>query len=249
MSLHPQSPSSTATSIAGPAVPAGPSSDGLYGSVTLDKAWARRLGVQRTAGKYLISRVELRRRLQAIDAAPAMPVEWEIDSSHSNVGFIARHLVLAKVRGAFREFNGTIKVGGGAEDCRVEVTVKAASIDTGLSVRDEHLRSADFLDVFKHPYLRFKSTRLERVEGNRFKLAGDLTIRGITQTVVMDLDFLGTATDPSGQLKAAFEARTQINREDFGLTWNRALEAGGVLLDKVVTLEIEAQAVPKVPAA
>lgn len=218
-------------------------------SIVLDSQWAQRLGVQRTSGRYRISRTELRRRIQALEVTPAMPVEWVIDSSHSNVSFIARHLMLAKVRGGFREFQGSIRVGDAPEDSRVEVTVKAASIDTGLAVRDDHLRSADFLDVFAHPYLKFESTRLEPQAGNRYKLTGDLTIRGTTREVVMDLEFLGTAIDPAGQLKAAFEARTQINREDFGLTWNRSLEAGGVFVDKQVTLEIEAQAVPRAPAA
>jgi polyisoprenoid-binding protein YceI len=218
-------------------------------SVTLDRAWAERLGVHRTSGAYRISRRELNQRIQQLAQSAALPTEWEIDTAHTNVGFVARHLMLAKVRGGFKEFSGTISIGAAPEDTHVDVTVQTASIDTGLHVRDEHLRSADFLDSHAYPELRFRSTGLERQDENRFKLTGDLTIRGVTCPVTLDLDFLGTAKDVSGQLKAAFEARTQINREDFGITWNRVLEAGGVLVDKQVCLEIQAQAVPRAPAA
>lgn len=213
--------------------------------VLLDKAWAQRLGVHRTSGAYRISRSELALRLQRYEQDQLISQEWEIDRAHTNVSFITRHLMLAKVRGEFRNFEGSFRVGEVPEDSWAEITIDAASIDTGLPVRDEHLRSPDFLDVRNHPHLHFRSTQLERQGDSSFKMTGDLTIRGVTRPVTLDLHYLGAARDPCGNLKAAFEAKAQINREDFGLTWNRTLETGGVLVDKHVNLEIEAQAVPK----
>ena len=219
--------------------------------ILLDKSWAQHLGVHRTGGAYRISRRELASRVQHAQQDQPIFREWEIDPAHTNVSFITRHLMLAKVRGGFRDFAGTFHVGEAPEDSWVEITIDAASIDTGLPVRDDHLRSPDFLDVRNHPHLSFRSTRLERQDEGSFKMTGDLTIRGVTRPVTLDLHYLGAARDPCGTLKAAFEAKAQINREDFGLTWNRALESGGLLVDRHVNLEIEAQAVPKtrVPAA
>ncbi|MGQ0679335.1 MAG: YceI family protein [Actinomycetota bacterium] len=221
----------------------------LNGSVILSKDWARQLGVQRTSGYYRIGRSELRRLIAASPDQAILPELWDIDPAHSNVSFIARHLMLAKVRGAFREFGGTIRLGGDLGGTKVEVSVRAESIDTGLALRDAHLRSPDFLDARRHPYLRFESTGLERAESGTYKLSGNLTIKAVTRPIVLDLDFLGTARDPAGVVKAAFEARTEIDRQDFGLTWNKALDAGGFLVDNMVTLEIAAQAVPRQPAA
>jgi polyisoprenoid-binding protein YceI len=220
-------------------------------SILLDKAWARELGIQRTNGAYRISRRELDARLQRYEQDPLAFPEWEIDPAHTNVSFITKYLMISKVRGGFRDFAGTFRVGDAPEDSEVEITIEAASIDTGLPLRDEHLRSPDFLDVRNHPHLRFRSTSLHKQDEGKFKMTGDLTIRGVTRPVTLDLHYLGTAKDPCGVPKAAFEARAQINREDFGLTWNRALEGGGVLVDRNVSLEIQAQAVPrlKVPAA
>lgn len=219
--------------------------------ILLDKAWAEHLGVSRTSGAYRIGRRELAARLERYEKDQLISREWEIDPAHTNVSFITNYLMLAKVRGGFRDFAGTFHVGEVPQDSWVEITIDAASIDTGLPVRDDHLRSPDFLDVRNHPQLSFRSTRLERQEGSSFNLTGDLTIRGVTRPVTLDLHYLGAAKDPCGNLKTAFEARAQINREDFGLTWNRALESGGLLVDRHVNLEIEAQAVPKprVPAA
>jgi len=169
---------------------------------------------------------------------------WTIDASHSSLQFSVRHLVITKVRGAFRSYRGTLELdendGLGLAD--VDVSIDAASIDTAEPKRDEHLRSSDFLDVAAHPTLRFQSRSIAR-EGARYRVTGDLTIRGVTRSVVLDAEFQGRGRDPWGGQRAAFSARTSINREEFGLTWNQALEAGGVLVGTTIEIELEVQAV------
>lgn len=168
---------------------------------------------------------------------------WVIDASHSSVGFVAKHLMVSRVRGQFRDFSGTIQIGDPVKDSRIEVEIKAASIESGDPKRDEHLMSDDFLSVGNYPVLTFVSTKVERTDAESGKLTGDLTIRGVTRPVTLDVDLLGTASDPWGETRAIFSATTKINREDFGLTWNMALEAGGVLVSKEVTIELEITAV------
>jgi polyisoprenoid-binding protein YceI len=217
--------------------------------VVLDKTWAQQLGVTRERGVYRIGRRELARRLAILQQPFAG--EWVIDPAHTNVGFIAKHLMVAKVRGGFKQFSGTVSFAQVPEQSWVDMTVDAASIDTGLPVRDDHLRSPDFLDVRNHPYIRFRSTKLEQDPQGSFKMTGDLTLRGVTRPVTMNLDYLGSAQDLSGNLRMAFEAKALIDREEFGLTWNRVLDSGGVLVGKQVGLEIEAEAVRRsvLPAA
>ena len=168
---------------------------------------------------------------------------YVIDADHSTLGFTIRHAGIGKTRGQFDEFNGTIEV---ADDSTptgstASATIKAASVNTRNNDRDNHLRSADFFDVETYPEWTFATTG---VSGSKesFTLTGDLTIHGVTKSVDLEVEFLGAATDPFGNGRAAFEASTVISRKDFGLTWNAALEAGGVLVgDKVtITLEIEA---------
>jgi polyisoprenoid-binding protein YceI len=170
--------------------------------------------------------------------------QWTIDASHSNLQFSVRHLVITKVRGAFRSYRGTLELdeNDGLELADVDVSIDAASIDTAEPKRDEHLRSSDFLDVAAHPTLRFQSRAIAR-EGARYRVTGDLTIRGVTRSVVLDAEFQGRGRDPWGGQRAAFSARTSINREEFGLTWNQALEAGGVLVGTTIEIELEVQAV------
>ena len=165
---------------------------------------------------------------------------WTIDPTHTSVGFMTRHLMVTKVRGSFKTFSGTIEVAEPIENSSVEVTIDAASIDTGTPDRDNHVRSADFLDTENHAALTFKSTAVRRV-GSEFEVDGDLTIIGVTKPVTLLVEFDGEATDPWGNTKAGFTAATTINREDWGLTWNAPLEAGGVLVSKEVKIEIEAQ--------
>lgn len=171
------------------------------------------------------------------------PGVWKIDPTHTTISAVARHLMVAKVRGYFRKFEGKIVVGDSPETSSVEVEIDAASIDTGVEDRDNHLRSADFLDVENHPKITFKSTRLERGEGSSFKLYGDLTMRGVTKEVVLDATYEGMTTDPWGGKRIAFSATTTLQRDDWGVSWNQALEAGGWLVSKTVAVEIEVEAV------
>lgn len=170
---------------------------------------------------------------------------YEIDPSHSSVGFAARHLMVSKVRGQFTSFSGAITVADPPEQSSVEVTIDAASIDTADAKRDEHLRSADFLDVENHPTLTFRSTAVEVVDDERLRVTGDLTVRGQTQPVVLEATYDGTAKDPWGGTRLGFEARADVDRETWGLTWNVALESGGMLVGKKVQLDLAVEAVKK----
>ena len=174
--------------------------------------------------------------------APA-PGDWNIDPAHSEVAFVARYLMVTKVRGGFGEYSGTLHIAEKPEESWVEMTIKAASIDTGTPDRDKHLRSADFMDVERFPELRFKSTKVELTGGMNLTVTGDLTIRDVTHEVALKVDFEGVAKSPWGQEVIAFSAVTEIDREDFGITWNLALETGGVVVGKKVKIEIEAEAV------
>jgi polyisoprenoid-binding protein YceI len=168
---------------------------------------------------------------------------WKIDPSHSEIQFFVRHMMIAKVRGRFREFEGTIHIGERPEDSRVEVVIEAASIDTRDRTRDEHLRSADFLDVERYPELRFVSTSVRAGDKDRWQVTGDLTVRGVTRPVILDVEYDGAMVDPWGNLRAGFLATTEIDRENFDITWNQALEAGGFLVGKGVRIEIDVEAI------
>lgn len=167
---------------------------------------------------------------------------WSIDASHSSVAFVARHLMVSKVRGSFGEFSGSIVIGEDLASSRVDAIVQVASISTGDASRDEHLKSSDFFALDAHPTWSFQSTSIERA-GSDFKLHGDLTIKGVSKPVTFDLEFEGVATDPWGNTKAAFSAETEVNRKDFGLEWNVALETGGVLVGEKVRIQLDIQAV------
>ncbi len=166
---------------------------------------------------------------------------WTIDPTHTTVGFSARHLMAAKVRGSFKTFSGTIDINEAPEDSTVAVSIDASSIDTGVADRDNHLRSPDFLDVENFGSLEFASRAVRPVAGG-YEVDGDLTIRDTARQVTLKMEYLGVMADPWGNEKAIFSASTQINREDFGLTWNAPLEAGGWLVGKTVDIEIEVQA-------
>ena len=166
---------------------------------------------------------------------------WTIDPAHTVVGFAARHLVAAKVRGSFKTFSGKIDIAASAEDSSVEVSIDAASIDTGVADRDAHLRSPDFLDTENFPTLEFRSTAV-RSTGSSYEVDGELTIRGVARPVTLQMAYLGVMSDPWGNEKAMFSASTEIEREEWGLTWNQALEAGGWLVGKTVSIELEIQA-------
>ena len=174
---------------------------------------------------------------------------WEIDSSHSSLHFSVRHLVIAKVRGTFARWSGTVEVpDGDFAKATVAVTIDASSIETGVADRDGHLKSPDFFDVAQYPELRFLGKRVQPRSGDEIDVIGDLTIRGITREVVLRVEQHGQAKDPWGNVRAAFTATTTIDRKDFGLTWNQALETGGVLVGDKVEIEAEIQAVKQVAA-
>ena len=172
-----------------------------------------------------------------------LPGTWRIDPSHSEIRFVVRHMMIAKVHGGFREFEGTINIGERPEDSRVQIVIEAASIDTRDRTRDEHLRSADFLDVERYPELRFTSTSVRPGDKNRWLVTGDLTVRDVTHPVTLSVEYCGAMEDPWGNLRAGFLATTEIDREDFDITWNQALEAGGFLVGKGVRIEIDVEAI------
>jgi polyisoprenoid-binding protein YceI len=167
---------------------------------------------------------------------------WTIDGSHSSVEFVVRHLMVSKVRGRFEAFNGEIEVGERPEDSKVAVAISAGSVSTGDEGRDGHLRSADFFDAEQFPTITFRSTGVRPV-GKQWAVDGELTVHGESRPVTLDLEYQGSLTDPFGNDKAVFSASTEIDREEFGLTWNQALESGGVLVGKKAKIEIEVQAV------
>ena len=169
---------------------------------------------------------------------------WTLDPAHTRIGFVARHAMVTKVRGSFNEFEGTAVLdGANPANSHAEVTIKAASIDTRNAQRDEHLRSNDFLAMQEHPEITFTSTGARQVDDTTFELTGDLTIRGVTKSVTIPFTFEGAAKDPFGNLRAGFEGSVAINRKDWGVAWNAALEGGGVLVSDRVTLEFEVSAI------
>jgi polyisoprenoid-binding protein YceI len=168
---------------------------------------------------------------------------WNVDPSHSRVGFVARHLMVTKVRGSFTGFSGVVTVGEDPLQSKVEATVDAASVDTADEGRDGHLRSGDFFDVEHFPTWSLVSTGLTATGGAAYLLQADLTIKGITRSVTFELEFEGVATDPWGNTKAGFTAETEISRKEFGLEWNVALETGGVLVGDKVKIQLDIQAV------
>jgi polyisoprenoid-binding protein YceI len=166
----------------------------------------------------------------------------KIDRAHSNVGFRVRH-INTMVSGRFKEFEGTIEFDEQNKTAsNVTATIQTASVDTNVEPRDKHLRSPDFFDVEKNATISFASTGIQDVQGNKAKIKGQLTIHGVTKDVVLDTEFLGKAKDPRGDVRYGFQASTKINRKDFGMTWSRALETGGLLVgdDVEITLDVEA---------
>lgn len=172
---------------------------------------------------------------------------WEIDPAHTTIEFAVKHMMFTTVRGRFKNFTGTVRVDERNPDLSgVDVDIEAASIDTGVADRDTHLRSADFLDVENHPRITFRSTGVDGAhakDGDHFRITGDLQIRGRAMPVTLEVTFEGVGKDPWGKQRSGFAARTEIDRREWGLRWNQALEAGGVLVANSVKIEIEAQAV------
>lgn len=170
--------------------------------------------------------------------------DYTIDAAHSRFGFVARHAMVTKVRGSFNEFEGTATIDGtDPGKSSVSITLQVASIDTRNAQRDEHLRTNDFLDVATYPTITFTSTRITKVNDTDYEVTGDLTIKDVTKPITLPLEFQGAATDPFGNARIGFEGSVQINRKDWGVTWNVALETGGVLVSEKVTLEFEISAI------
>jgi len=169
---------------------------------------------------------------------------WTLDTTHSTVGFMVRHMVVAKVHGRFTRFEGKVVVNGDdLAQGSAEVKIDVSSIDTGVEQRDNHLRSPDFFDVAAFPKLIFRSTRVQDAGKGRYRVVGDLTIRDVTREVVLETELLGKVKDPWGNERLAFQASTSIDRKEFGLSWNQALEAGGLLVGERVDITLDVQAV------
>jgi polyisoprenoid-binding protein YceI len=177
-------------------------------------------------------------------------MNWQIDASHSHVGFSVKHMMIATVRGTFNAYTGTLELDPqDLTKSKISGEIEVASIDTREAKRDEHLRSADFFDAANHPKILFQSTKIEHVDGNEYKVTGDITIRGVTREIVLDAEYAGIHKDPWGGTRTGFTVTGSLNRKDFGLSWNAALETGGVLVGDKIKLELEVEAVQQVPAA
>lgn len=168
---------------------------------------------------------------------------WKIDAAHTDISYSAKHMMITTVRGTFDQVEGTLELDEEhPTNSRGEFRVAAASLNTGIEARDNHLRSADFFDVENHPWVTFVSTKVEAAGGNDYRVTGDLTIRGLTKPVTFDVELLGIRPGMRGGRHAGLSAKTKINRKDWGLNWNMALEAGGWLVGEVITLEIDVAA-------
>lgn len=168
---------------------------------------------------------------------------YEFDPSHTTVEFVGRHMMITKVRGRFTDFRGRLVIAESPEDSSVEVTIGAASVDTSDEKRDGHLRSPDFLDVERYPDITFRSSRVDVGSDGTATVTGDLTVKDVTRPVTLDVEFDGAQGDPWGGQRLGFSATAEIDREDWGLTWNVALETGGVLVGRKIRLEFNVQAV------
>ena len=169
---------------------------------------------------------------------------YAIDPTHSRIGFVARHAMVTKVRGSFNEFDGSGYFDAeNPSASHLQLTIQAASIDTRNADRDGHLKGNDFFDMETYPTITFASTAVERVDAENYRVTGDLTIKGVTKPVTVDFEYTGSAVDPYNNTRIGLEGKTTVNRKDWGVNWNAALEAGGVLVSEKVTLEFEVSAI------
>ncbi|RIU96557.1 YceI family protein [Oceanobacillus picturae] len=169
---------------------------------------------------------------------------WNVDAVHSEIGFSVKHMMISKAKGVFKEFDAVIEADvEDLTDSKVEVTIDVNSIETRNKDRDDHLRSGDFFDVENHPNITFVATDIKKKSDSEYDVTGDLTIRGTTKPVTVDVEFEGQSKDPmSGNIVAGFSGKTKVNRKEFGLTWNAAVETGGVLIGEDVTINFEIEA-------
>jgi polyisoprenoid-binding protein YceI len=177
------------------------------------------------------------------DPEKKMATEWRLDLQHSSIHFMVRHLLVAKVRGRFARWTGTLRFDeSNPSASSVEVSIDAGSIDTSEPQRDAHLRSPDFFDVGKHPTITFKSTKVERGGATSYKVKGELTIRGVTRPAMLEVEYGGSLHDPFGHERAGFSARAVVDRKEFGITFNQVLDHGGLALGELVTIDIDVEA-------
>lgn len=180
--------------------------------------------------------------LSLVNASSAIAAEYEVDASHSNVKFTVKHL-MSKVSGQFKEFQGKFIFDEKTpEKTTANFIIKAASIDTNHAKRDEHLKNEDFFDVKKYSDIKFESKKVSKAGKNKFKLVGDLTMHGVTKPVTFTVDYLGKGKDPWGNQKVAFEAKSVVNRKDFGMVWNKTLDTGGLLVGEEIQIELQIEA-------
>jgi polyisoprenoid-binding protein YceI len=186
--------------------------------------------------------------LATTTGAPDITGDYVLDVAHSRLGFVARHAMVTKVRGGFNDFEGTAHLDGNdPSKSSASVTIDVASIDTRQAQRDDHLRTNDFFDAPTYPKITFVSTAAEKVGDETFRMTGDLTIKDVTKVVSIDFQYNGSATDPYGNHRVGFEGSTVINRKDFGVNFNAALETGGVMVSDKITLEFEISAIKNQP--
>ena len=170
--------------------------------------------------------------------------DYRIDTAHTRIGFVARHAMVTKVRGTFKQFEGRAHLDqADPTKSTATVTIDIASIDTGNEQRDAHLRTNDFFDAPNHPTMTFQSTKVEKVDDDTYRMTGDLTLKGVTKPVTVDWEHTGTAKDPMGNLRAGFDGKATINRKDWGVEWNAPLETGGVLVSDKIVLEFDVSAI------
>jgi len=168
---------------------------------------------------------------------------WALDTTHTDVSFTARHLMVTKVRGRFPLLEGTVTIAENPLESSVVAVLDVAGVQSGDSGRDDHLRNGDFFDVEKYPTITFRSTKVEAARGGDYQLTGDLTIKDVTRPVTLELEYLGTIASPFGDQRSGFSASTEISRKDWGLEYNMALEAGGVVIGDKIKINIEAEAI------
>ncbi|MFF0447147.1 YceI family protein [Streptomyces sp. NPDC004609] len=177
-------------------------------------------------------------------ALTALTGEYTIDSAHSSIGFTVRHAMVTNVRGSFHEYEGKLVLNGSdPATSQASLDIKVASVDTGIADRDNHLRSADFFDAEQYPLMTFRSTHAEQLGGDKYRVTGDLTIKDVTRPIAIDLEFNGSATDPYGNERVGFEGGAELLRSEWGLTWNAALETGGVMVSDKVKLNLDISAI------
>lgn len=185
-----------------------------------------------------------------VTAGMTQAATWSFDKAHSSVGFSVRHLVISKTIGKFNDFEGVLEFDGeNIASGKVELTVQMASVDTDDEKRDGHLKTGDFFDVEKYPTMTFKSTKISNVKGSSFQLVGSLTIKGVTKEVTFDCEFNGTLVDPWGNTRVGFSAETEINRQDFNVSFSKILDGGGLMVGDMVAISLEIEAIKSVEQA